>query len=341
MKKVFALFFIVSLHLNAQHKSASKDSISVFYDKLFSTLKKEYLYKDKVDWRLIEAETNEKLLLYNNFKESLREVAILFGKIDATHCKVFYQDKAYSVSVKLMPENFSDQWKTKYASTPVFETKVLDGKYGYILMPAIIFKDLSSKNIHKIAQPMYNEIAAIKTQNKIEGWIIDLRFNTGGNIYPMLLALYDLLGDNSVWGTLDVNKKLVGTIKLSGGRYIDNSSKVSYINTIGALLDKAKVAIITGSLTASSGELTAVAFKGRANTIFIGEQTMGMTTSNFMRSLPYDATLILSMAYDCDRNGVFYEHIVPDIAISKQDNFDDLLSDQNIQEAIKFIDKKS
>lgn len=65
-----------------------------------------------------------------------------------------------------------------------------------------------------------------------------------------------------------------------------------------------------------------------------------MTTSNFMRALPYNATLVLSIAYDCDRNGVFYEHIIPDIAISKKDNFDDLLSDENIQEAIKFIDKK-
>ena len=341
MKKIFALFFILSFPLNAQQKSASKDSISVFYDKLFSALKKEYLYKDKIDWKVVEDKTNENLVQYDNFKESLKEVAVLFGKIGATHCKVIYQDRGYSVQVKLIPENFSDQWKTKYASKPVFETKIIDGKYGYILMPAITFNDLSSKNIHKIAQPLYDKIAALKTQNNIEGWIIDLRFNTGGNIYPMLLALYDLLGDNNVWGTLDINKKQVGMIKLSGGKYIDNSSKVSYIDPKGALLNKAKVAVITGSLTSSSGELTAMAFKGRQNVIFIGEQTMGMTTSNFMRALPYNATLVLSIAYDCDRNGVFYEHIIPDIAISKKDNFDDLLSDKNIQEAIKFIDKKS
>ncbi|KGO87058.1 peptidase S41 protein [Flavobacterium rivuli WB 3.3-2 = DSM 21788] len=340
MKKVFALLFIFSLHLNAQQTSASKDSISVFYGKLFSALKKEYLYKDKTDWKVVEAETNKNLLQYENFKESLKEVAVLFGKIEATHCKVFYQDKGYSVPVKFLPENFSDQWKAKYASKPAFEAKVIDGKYAYILIPAITFSDVSSKNIHKIAQPLYDKIAALKTQNNIEGWIIDLRFNTGGNIYPMLLALYDLLGDDNVWGTLDINKKQIGTIELSGGKYIDNSSKVSYIDPKGVLLDKAKVAVITGSLTASSGEVTAMAFKGRPNAIFIGEQTMGMTTSNSMRSLPYGATLVLSIAYDCDRNGVFYEHIVPDIAISKKDNLDDLLSDENIQEAIKFIDKK-
>lgn len=42
-------------------------------------------------------------------------------------------------------------------------------------------------------------------------------------------------------------------------------------------------------------------------------------------------------AYDCYRNGVFHEHIIPDVAISKQDNFDDLMADKNIQETVKFI----
>lgn len=53
--------------------------------------------------------------------------------------------------------------------------------------------------------------------------------------------------------------------------------------------------------------------------------------------LPFGAYMTLSMGFDCDRNGKFYEHIVPDIEISKQDNFDDLLVDKNIQEGIKFI----
>ena len=340
MKKVFALFFIVSLATHAQQKPATTDSISVFYGKLFSTLKKEYLLKDKVDWKVVEAETYQNLLQYNDFKGALKEVAVLFNKIRATHCKIIYQDNEYSIPVKLSKDNFSDQWRTKYASKPAFEAKVLDDKYGYILIPAIKFNDLSAKNVHKVAQPLYDKIAVLKTQNNINGWIIDLRFNSGGHIYPMLLALYDLLGDNLIWGTLNADKKQVSTVKLSDGKYMDNADKVSYIDPKGALLDKAKVAVIIGGLTASSGELTAIAFKGRKNTIFIGGETMGMTTSNFMRTLPYNATLVLSKAYDCDRNGIFYEHIVPDIAISKQDNFDDLMADKNIQEAVKFINGK-
>ena len=105
-------------------------------------------------------------------------------------------------------------------------------------------------------------------------------------------------------------------------------------------MDKSKVAVLISGLTASSGEVTALAFKGRSNTIFIGEKTLGKTTSNMVVTLPFDARMPLSIGYDCDRNGIYYQQIIPDVVVSKQDNFDDLLQDKNIQEAIQFFTKK-
>jgi len=50
--------------------------------------------------------------------------------------------------------------------------------------------------------------------------------------------------------------------------------------------------------------------------------------------------MALTNSYDSDRNGNYYERIIPDISISKGDNFDDLLSDKNIQSALDFISNK-
>ena len=36
------------------------------------------------------------------------------------------------------------------------------------------------------------------------------------------------------------------------------------------------------------------------------------------------AYMTLTSGLDCDRNGNYYEQIIPDIAIAKEDNFDDL-----------------
>lgn len=342
MKKTLGLICLLCFmwNVNAQKLKTSQDSTKVFYDKIFKSLEVAYLHKKDFDWKKLKAETFENLEKAKDFKSSLKEVKILLEKIGADHSKVMYQGKNYGPAVEISWENFSKQWMTKFAAKPQFEAKILDEKYGYILMPSISFDDFSSENVHRIAQPLYDKIAGLKTNNKLEGWIVDLRFNTGGNSAPMLLALYDLLGDNVVWGTLDADKKLINSTKLNKGVYDQGEKKPSYIKPSGGLADKSKVAVIIGGLTASSGEVTALAFKGRSNTIFIGEKTLGKTTSNMVVTLPFDARMPLSIGYDCDRNGNYYEQIIPDITVSKQDNFDDLLQDKNIQEAIQFFTKK-
>ncbi|MCD0454232.1 S41 family peptidase [Chryseobacterium sp. LC2016-27] len=342
MKKTLGLICLLSLmlNINAQKLKTSQDSTKVFYDKIFKALEVAYIHKGDQDWRKLKTETFKNLETAKDFKSSLKEVKVLFEKIGADHSKVTYQGKNYGPSVEISWENFSKQWMTKFASKPQFEAKILEGKYGYILMPNISFDDFSSENVHKIAQTLYDKIAELKTNNKLEGWIVDLRFNTGGNSTPMLLALYDLLGDNMVWGTLGIDKKLINSTKLNKGVYDQGEKRSAYIKPKGELIDKSKVAVLIGGLTASSGEVTALAFKGRPNTIFIGEKTLGKTTSNMVVTLPFDAIMPMSTGYDCDRNGNYYKQIPPDIIISKEDNFDDLLQDKNIQEGIQFFTKK-
>ena len=342
MKKALGLicFLCFILNINAQKLKTSQDSIKVFYDKIFKSLEIAYVHKGDYDWKKLKVETFKNLATAKDFKSSLKEAEVLLNKIGADHSNVTYQDKNYGPKVNISWDNFSKQWMTKFATKPKFEAKVLDEKFGYILMPNIPTNDFSPEFINKIAQPLYDKIAELKANDKLEGWIIDLRFNTGGNSAPMLLALYDLLGDNVVWGTLDGNKKLINSTKLNKGFYDQGEKKSAYIKPRGELIDKSKVAVIIGGLTASSGEVTALAFKGRSNTVFIGEKTMGKTTSNMVVTLPFDAIMPLSTGYDCDRNGIYYKQIPPDIIISKQDNFDDLLQDKNIQEAIQFFSKK-
>ena len=84
-----------------------------------------------------------------------------------------------------------------------------------------------------------------------------------------------------------------------------------------------------------------MSFKGRGNTIFIGDKTFGKTTTNRIADLAFTAYMTVTVGYDCDRNGNFYEQMIPDISVVKQDNFDDLLQDKNIQEAIKFFSLKN
>ncbi len=340
MKKAILILVIISLstHLYAQDKKMTNDSITVFYKQVFAALKSDYLFKRTVDWKNVESHTRKNLNQYSNFENSLIEISKLFDKIGANHTAIYFKGIKYAgAGNKISEPRYSDQWKKKYTAKPGFEVKMISEKYGYILVPGIIFFDVSSSNMHNIAQPWYDQIAQIKKENKPEGWIIDLRLNTGGNSTPMLLALYDFLGNQNIWTSLNFNRRVIDKMALDNGKYVLNGKTISFINPEGNLLDQAKVAVITGPLTASSGEVTALAFKDRPNTVFIGETTAGFTTGNIFYPLPFGVTMALTTTFDSDRNGIYHEKIIPDVAVSKQDNFDDLMLDKNIEEAIKFL----
>ena len=260
MNKVIGLLIILgfALDINAQSVTTSQDSIRVFYDTLFSVMKTEYLYKETINWSELEPKIRKNLIQYQDFQSSLKEITTIFDISKATHCTLFYNEKNFSASYDGPSEkDFSKQWIKKYSTNPTFEVKILDNQYGYILMPSINFEDISKENIHKLSQPLYDEVCKIKNSKKIKGWIIDLRFNTGGNSMPMLLALYDFLGNNVVYGTLNIDKKRLSTTRLNNGNYFDNETIISYIKINPKKLTNTKVAIITGIVTASSGEITA------------------------------------------------------------------------------------
>ena len=88
--------------------------------------------------------------------------------------------------------------------------------------------------------------------------------------------------------------------------------------------------------------MTAIAFKGRPNTIFIGEPTAdGYTTSNGYFQFAPNLTLNFATHYVADRNKSIYKTTVnPDILISQGDNFDDLMVDKKIIYAIKWLTDK-
>lgn len=339
MKKYLGILLLLSFSntIQAQDFNTSQDSFNFFYENLFEVMKSGYLFKENVNWEKVESEINTNLKQYSDFKTSLNEISTFFDLTKADHSRVYYDDQVFSGNFPgPTKDDFTEQWIKKYKTKPQFEVKVLDNRYGYILLPGMY----SEKNVHKQSQKLYDQINTIKSSNRLQGWVIDLRFNTGGDIYPMLLALYDFLGDNVVWGVLDINKNLVNEIALKKGKYKANSKTVSYIKPDGELLDETKVAVLTNIATGSSGEITALAFKGRKNTIFIGEKTFGKTTANTKADLPFGAFMTLMTGYDCDRNGNYYEKIIPDIPVLEQDNFDDLLLDGNIQEAVKFISEQ-
>ncbi|WP_205503999.1 S41 family peptidase [Rufibacter psychrotolerans] len=96
----------------------------------------------------------------------------------------------------------------------------------------------------------------------------------------------------------------------------------------------------TSQITASAGEMLAVAFKGRDQTLIMGEKTAGYSTmvSEFRLGNSY---LGLSSSFIADRNGTVYEEYVqPDVEIVEGDNFEQLQADAKVQAALHWLKKQ-
>ncbi len=341
MKKTIILLFIVSGFQSQSQHLTSKDSISLFYDSLTYHLKTDYLYRDSVEWSKVDS-IKEQALKAANFGESLAYCTDVFDAINGSHLNLFSDHGYYKWSKgrQYVQEDFNINYLLKYEKKPGFEVQVIEDQYGYILMPAMLMLDLSQDSINLETQRMYDEIMKIDTAYKIKGWIIDLRFNSGGNVFPMLTALYHFLGDQTLYNCMDIEGELISRVNLKNGVINDSEDGLDkvIIRPTSETNMKVPVALITGILTASAGELIPISFSGRENVITVGESTAGFTTANSLTELPFDTKITLTTSFMMDKNYRYHPVITPDIIVEKTADFEDLSQDINVIEAIKFFE---
>jgi C-terminal processing protease CtpA/Prc len=142
------------------------------------------------------------------------------------------------------------------------------------------------------------------------GWIIDLRGNTGGNMWPMLTGIGPILGDGAVGSFVAADGNITWFYQdgKTGTRDPGGIETVSLTisDTSAPAAATGPVAILVDNSTASSAEAITIAFHGRANTRFFGDKTAGKSTAVQPYKLDDGAELYLSTAVDADRSGKPY-----------------------------------
>jgi C-terminal processing protease CtpA/Prc len=147
----------------------------------------------------------------------------------------------------------------------------------------------------------------------VVGWIIDLRDNWGGNMWPMLAAVGPLLGARDVGHYDNASSRQTWWHENGAVGIRDQGQEYTLLNVepqpnadLNACAS-APVAVVINGATASSGEATAVSFRGRQRTRFFGCPTYGLSTDNQTFALADGSELLLTVAVFVDRNGQKYE----------------------------------
>jgi carboxyl-terminal processing protease len=205
--------------------------------------------------------------------------------------------------------------------------KLIENKIGYVAV--FEFNAQAEDEMNKHADEIQTIIIELD-ERSVCGWIVDLRENLGGNMYPMIAGLGALIGDGELGSFKDASGHTTNWF-YRDGQAGEEGMPYARVSHPEFLFDpnKTPVAVLIGPQTASSGEATAISFRGRPNTRFFGQPSYGLTTGNEGFPLSDGAMIILTVAVELDRTGQEYGgSIIPDVVTSaaESDATDWLLS---------------
>ncbi|MCU0635821.1 MAG: S41 family peptidase [Gemmatimonadaceae bacterium] len=206
---------------------------------------------------------------------------------------------------------------TRQCTSPTVPDPVVPSTIGYVRVPA--FSGTTSQ-AGSLATGLQSGIQARDVPGVV-GWIVDLRGNGGGNMWPMVAGVGPVLGEGVIGHFIDPTG-FTDAWEYRNGAARLGATDLQRVSTPYVLRTPAPpVAVLIDNRVASSGEAVAIAFKGRANTRFFGSATCGLSTANRSFPLANGSSLNLTVSTMADRNRVpFGDQVQPDERIVAADS---------------------
>ena len=312
---ITTITFLFAFNLNAQKVQSDKQAIALNKE-IFKIIKKNSLFTNELNWKNIESESkalilevndsNNEQIIFDFYIKKLREIGDKHS--------LFYSSKKIN-GIKDSP----------LAEYP--QGEYLVNGIGWIKVPRCSTFD--EKKDAEFANTIRSLIEKMDKENTIIGWIVDLRGNGGGNMWPMLAGLNALIEDGIV-GYATNGKFKEPWMSVNSKIYSKQA-----INTYKIKNNKSKIAILFDGNTGSGGEMTAVSFFGLPNVKSFGQKSAGYTTANVTFPLSNGGQLLLASAYIMDRTGKSYKsELTPDVLVSDLSN---TKNDKVVSTAIEWL----
>ncbi|MCC4617779.1 S41 family peptidase [Xanthomonas campestris pv. asclepiadis] len=270
---------------------ADAASASAILDVAIPAIREHALHSARIDWTTREPQLRAQAI---NMREVDAYIAIdaLVAQLDDGHSFLMRPSRRHAVEAVAQRER------------PAMQARLLPSGIAYLEVPGLMTssKEVSSAYETSLATALDQAAAQASC-----GWIVDVRNNTGGTMWPMINGLHPLLGD-----------AVLGNFVDAAGKRSPWRARSSARATASLQIDR-PVAILIGSRTASAGEMVAISFRGRANTRSFGQPSAGQTTGNRSVELPGGAVLAIAASYTQDRNGHRNDgRLQPDVLLDSQ-----------------------
>jgi carboxyl-terminal processing protease len=253
----------------ASSQEIKNKEIKFLIDTTIAIMKINAVNSEKVDWKMTKKNALYKATNLSSPYELGNIMRYLYGAANDFHGAFFYRDSVFKYNRK--ESSISDSIKNEWKKRSGIRTKMLKYNFGYLRIPSM--PGGSKSEFDSLAQSLNDSLCVLFRKN-IEGIVVDLRINGGGAMFPMILGLEQLLQQENV-GSFQMKNGSQWLLR-NHNFYLDTAQLASIIPKCSTNAATLPVAILTSNATGSSGEFLIMAFKGRKNTITIGELLLDM-----------------------------------------------------------------
>ncbi|RWX03828.1 S41 family peptidase [Flavobacterium cerinum] len=312
MYRLLLLFIVfLSCKTTSTDNSISPEA-AAYIDEVVTILKANSINRNKIDWPIFEA----KVLAKADKAKTVEET------YPAIHLAIKLLGDGHSYFAPAVGDNTEEN-----GAPPMLTDEKVPNDIGYLRVRYC----MGSNDQKQIYVDDLLKTIRQRDKDNLKGWIVDLRGNFGGDMLPMLLGTGPILGDGILGYTAYPDGQMHSWNYEQGKFYYDaiedSDIKVKEYYRLKRL--NPFVAVLTDTLTASSGEALTVAFKGREKTKSFGYKTYGVSTSNQKFVLSDGSNMLITVAVFADRNKKRYGHsIEPDKVV---------VPENVLQEAIEWL----
>lgn len=291
--------------------SVCMENANRLLDEALTLMQKNYYRKEYINWDTLRIAAKNKLQSRQNCTDAYETINWCFEEMREKHSFIMPTLTAATYNSDL----------SQISVTPPL-SKLVGTIYGEWISDSIAYITIpwvSTANdiiCTQIADSIQHLIASLDTRS-VTKWIIDLRNNRGGNCWPMLAGVGPLLGEG-ICGYFIRNEEKV-SISYKNGMAMQGKTVRCKTSSEPYQLKSQRptIIVLTNNTTSSSGEIIALAFKGKEQVYFYGHPTAGFTTANATYSLSDKSMLVLTVCKEADRTGKIYNgRIFPDVVVS-------------------------
>lgn len=197
----------------------------------------------------------------------------------------------------------------------------LSASVGYVAVPG--FSGRTDAEMTRLATDLQQAIRDVDGLG-VCSWIVDLRGNGGGNMWPMLAGVGPILGEGDAGAFVDPEGETEAFFYEGG--HAGTRGDGGAVNVIASAegepyrteRDPESIAVLTSRGTLSSGEAIAISFREHPTAVSFGQATGGLSTGVERFALTDGAILALATTTMADRAGHLYGAEVPPDSIVEQ-----------------------